>query len=545
MSSCSISGTANSADGMLPGHAGMKLSVPQHLIDEMKAGRVIAFLGAGFSAAANMPTWKELIMRIANRAFAESRLTSSQFQFVERLVMSRGSGSDLDQAMQFLEDLLSIKYIADTLLEIMKPPEPLPDEMYRRLCLLKSLPFRAILTTNFDELLPGVVSSDLGARPVEQILRQPTVTSTEDPFAWDLRVFDRNQSGKDVPAVAPILQLHGRISNANSLVCTRQAYRKLLNLVPGYATFLRSLMSVYTVLYMGFSFSDQYLNQLRSEVLSVLRPLNTSGLPLAYAIVMDKSEEDAEFFRVHEGVHFLPWNTKGNTDFSGNERYMWIIRNRTNPWVSLGAMLHRRRFLCIDPFYDTANGLGDLVPSMHLAVYLYEKEEDDEIWQSPTSRILELNRERMAVRSVGTLSPPMKRQIAPFADSPPRTDEASVTVFDGEAFERRIETPSLVVHRCLTIDGFLRALNNKSQPAYDVIICNYGFREGKRPFVFDLLKALHKSVDPSKRAPVIVYSHPQDTELRKEEVLRYGASAYAKSVTGLFDALNHLFKPSQ
>lgn len=619
----------------------MRLNVPQHLVDELRAGRVIAFVGAGFSAAARMPTWIDLIKGICASALAVHLITDSQTAFVHKIV-KRGTGSDLDQAMQYLQDLLGIQFIADELNRVLKPHDPMPDEMYRRLCLIRSLPFRAILTTNFDDLLPGVVASDVVNRPFEEVLRgrhqgalasapidyspcpSPSVAcgdmpfpsssvasvasapfaspasnvkttggpvpaaeasiGPDDSFTWDLCFDDRIRydtctaaSNGLRQASVPVIQLHGSVRDAGSLVATRQGYRTLLNLIPGYSTFLRSVMSVYTVLYIGFSFSDQYLNQLRSEILSVLRPQDSHGLPVAYAIVMDKEQGDSDFFRIHEGVHFLNWDTNGQTDFSGIERYLWILRNRINPWINLGAMLHRRRILCIDPAYDSDYGLGDLVPAMYHAVFLYEREDDDEIWQESSQKIVELStRQRGNEYESLKLYMQQEHRLRRMERSPsPDVAESAgaeglLQPVDGDGdgdgdgdktgspdpfsrphFERRVETKSLVVHRALSLEACLEALRavGKDQPPYDVIITNYGFQQGRdrrRPFVADLLQALHSDEELiDKRAPVVVYSHRIDLADRKREVLRYGAIAYACSEKGLFHTLHHIFSPAK
>lgn len=51
---------------------------------------------------------------------------------------------------------------------------------------------------------------------------------------------------------------------------------------PGYLNVLRSLFLTKTILFLGFSFTDEYLNELRSEVLSYLtHGASTPTLPYA------------------------------------------------------------------------------------------------------------------------------------------------------------------------------------------------------------------------------------------------------------------------
>lgn len=76
-------------------------------------------------------------------------------------------------------------------------------------------------------------------------------------------------------------------------------------------------MSNYTILYLGFSFSDNYLNDLRASVLTMLGKTMESdeNIPLAYAITHDKLPGDMQFYRRHEGVCFLNYNVSVDNSF--------------------------------------------------------------------------------------------------------------------------------------------------------------------------------------------------------------------------------------
>ena len=82
------------------------------------------------------------------------------------------------------------------------------------------------------------------------------------------------------------------------IVLTRRDYRRHLYGDPAYTTFLRTIVATTTVLYMGFSFEDAYLNELRSEVLALLGQGNESA-PVAYAIVNDVPPDTQSHFRKH------------------------------------------------------------------------------------------------------------------------------------------------------------------------------------------------------------------------------------------------------
>ena len=61
--------------------------------------------------------------------------------------------------------------------------------------------------------------------------------------------------------VTPVVQIHGSVKNPSTIVLSREGYRRLLHTAPNYQHFLKSLMLSRTILYIGFSFTDDYLNE--------------------------------------------------------------------------------------------------------------------------------------------------------------------------------------------------------------------------------------------------------------------------------------------
>ena len=81
--------------------------IPPHLIEELRAGRVIAFVGAGFSAPAGFPGWKQLLLKIAQAAYDESAIPAGVHELVKTLLGAQWpSAAELDQAAQLMDDSL-------------------------------------------------------------------------------------------------------------------------------------------------------------------------------------------------------------------------------------------------------------------------------------------------------------------------------------------------------------------------------------------------------------------------------------------------------
>jgi hypothetical protein len=301
-----------------------------NLASAIHAGRCVAFVGAGFSAAAPLPAWGQLLEEVSRRGNATAPIDAHVLACIRR-----GSSHALDEAAQILEDAISRDRFVTLLEEILGRPEHSP-VLEQRLRWLRGIPFRTILTTNFDGVLKGFT-------PGADVYREALLPAR---FRWwEERFWDDAQG-------AVTVKLHGDLSadspSLESLVFTRRDYRRLLYTDPGYTTFLRALLSTHTVLYLGFSFEDAYLNELRSEVLALIGQ-RAQSQPVAYAIINDVPSATQEHFRRNEGIEILTYDSHSGRDFSGFDRHLEALYLETSPFVRLGRHLQRRRVLWVDP----------------------------------------------------------------------------------------------------------------------------------------------------------------------------------------------------
>ena len=303
--------------------------IPDALINEIHDGKCVAFVGAGFSAAV-IPPWGKLLSELATQSGVATEIRKHVASLVHK-----GSAHAFDEAAQVLEDHLGRATFLDHLASLLTQRDERP--MSQRLARLRGIPFRSILTTNFDTLLPG---STPGPEAYRSVLRP-------DAFRW----WETRYWGDAKGAVT--LKLHGDVAK-REIVLTRRDYRRQLYSDPAYITFLRTMIATTTVLYMGFSFEDAYLNELRSEILALLDQGNEST-PVAYAIVNDVPADTQSHFRKHEGIEILSYDTEGGKSFSGFDDYLEAIYQETNPLVRFGRLLAMRRILWIDP-HPSNNG---------------------------------------------------------------------------------------------------------------------------------------------------------------------------------------------
>jgi hypothetical protein len=314
-----------------PGVTPMPVTIPPALVEQILAGNCVAFVGAGFSAAARLPQWVDLLGELAARPEIPPPLR----EHVECLSRNP-SAHRLDRGAQLLQDVLGRKAFIAALADSLGRPK-INDEMKQRLAWLRGIPFRAILTLNFDPVLDGELPSPEAYR---KVLRP-------GPSYWWSHVFRTIEEG------APVLKLHGdlRRSPVETVVITRQDYRRRLYADSAYQSFLRAIFTHYPVLFLGVSFEDAYLDELRSETLALLG-YDRGQMPVGWAVMNDCEPATRAFFKDHEGIELLGYDTDGGRDHSGFDRYLEALYDATHPIPYLSRLLADRRILWLDPRPD-------------------------------------------------------------------------------------------------------------------------------------------------------------------------------------------------
>jgi hypothetical protein len=317
------------------------------LADAIIAGDCVGFLGAGFSAVA-LPSWDQLIAGIAEQPEVKAALEEKgKLELVRYLRAGGGLTSDrYPQAAQVLFDALGEERFGEALNAAIDRDISTEDRevLDRRVSLLSGIPFRAVLTTNFDRF-PG--GAPRGPRRYAEVLRPHAATGRQ---WWSQR---HREAGAGPTRIA----LHGSIPapDGPNPVLTRRQYRSLLYETPGYLSFLRAAFATTTVLFLGSSLSDEYLNEVRSEVLALVG----HDPVIAYAVIhaAKVSPGEAEYLRDHEGLQVLRYGdpeTPG--DHRGFDALLAALHQATNFYERVGRKLAGMRILWFDA--NPANSWG-------------------------------------------------------------------------------------------------------------------------------------------------------------------------------------------
>jgi hypothetical protein len=308
---------------------------PQELINAIVNGRCIAFVGAGFAAGA-VPGWSALLKALAGELKYPhepvANPTALQLEAFGQMLSDHAGGEHWEPAIQ--------RVLSSTASEAGK------QQLRRRRELLAQIPFRAVLTTNFDSSLEAATAS-LDAALYADVLR-------EQKGRW----WSAPQRTSSDAVLSPVIKLHGDANgDATKLpvVLGRADYRKRVYGDRNYANFLRSVFAQYTVLFLGVSFTDAYLNELRSEILHMVHGTEHPH-PWGYAIMDQPGEQLTQFMRRHEGIELLP--TKTHDEF---DPWLEAIARRTSIRGRLERIFGGAKagsIVWVDPLHEENNGAG-------------------------------------------------------------------------------------------------------------------------------------------------------------------------------------------
>lgn len=302
-------------------------NVPPDLVAAILGGRCVAFVGAGFSQPAVLG-WGDLLAKLAGRL--ELQLS----------VPATATALELELIGQALRDkagdsLTFEKHVQEVIDESLLNKPDGHHLVKERARLLQSIPFKAIFTTNFDPILVG---GDTGSQTYWNVLRK------RDGRWWEFPV---GVGDSNVRPSIPVIKLHGDANgdpNKAAVVLGRTDYRSRVYGENGYTGFIRAAFANYTPLFLGVSFTDAYLNELRSETLSFLHDA-PGGQPWGYA-VMNITEDNMhlpELYREHEHIEILP-----TTEHSQFDEWLRAIEARTSARGRLQSLLRGKRIVWID-----------------------------------------------------------------------------------------------------------------------------------------------------------------------------------------------------
>ncbi len=226
--------------------------IPPEIIDSLKSNKCILFVGSGLSSKVTrsnmrrLPNWEKFLTELLDYAILKKVEFWDDPEFIRDMIKK----GNFIMAAQELQDRVGVSIMGKFLNSIFRDKLVLPSETHR---LLPHIPFRAILTTNYDSLIEGAYS-------IEEEGRLPMVFTQED-------LVERHQILQRDDFF--IFKLHGHFDRPSTIVLGSRDYQDLLFRTPGYKQFIETLFSTHTVIFVGFSGDDPDLNNILDKLASI------------------------------------------------------------------------------------------------------------------------------------------------------------------------------------------------------------------------------------------------------------------------------------
>lgn len=223
------------------------LYVPSDLVNACVENDCVAFVGSGIGARAGLPTWVGLVEGLLLEAVSAGFMDKKSVE-LQRAALREGEVNAVaDNAVSAFG--LEKKALQDYYRRMNVSDGPLP----RAYHLLRTIPFSAILTSNYDDLLDRVLEgSDYqrGLTPSNSERLLELLASRKTPF---------------------LLKLYGDLYRPETLILAPTDYQNLVYSNIGFARFMEGLFFSRTLLFIGTSLEGltDYLSVFRfpSELL--------------------------------------------------------------------------------------------------------------------------------------------------------------------------------------------------------------------------------------------------------------------------------------
>lgn len=226
---------------------------PGRLLQAIKSGDVVLYVGAGLSAPAGLPTWQQFAERLVAAASEGGFVPERDRQFFENALRDLKTDYVVDEIVERAPGDFIEKFLLKTFLG--KPAVEAHD-------ILRDLPFSAALTTNFDNLLEETFRKKFRNLPVY---------TPRDTDAL-LGAFSRQSFF--------ILKLYGSLDRPDSVLVSPAQFDEAISENIPFQSFMESLFVSRTILFVGCSLEgiEAYLRGLRFRTLSNSRHYALSGV---------------------------------------------------------------------------------------------------------------------------------------------------------------------------------------------------------------------------------------------------------------------------
>lgn len=261
------------------------IAFPKDLIDAFNSDEVVCVVGSGPSIAAGFPSWLQLLELMVDEC--EKQLVGFKQGLELRALLKQGHFLEVaDECSK----LLSGQLLRDLFQRIFREGSISPTKLHRQLA---QLPFSAILTTNYDNLLERVYVAKNRANSFPLVITQTNIAQLPR-LASERRFF--------------ILKMHGDADDVQTLVLTKQDYRNIIHGNDLYRTALSQILATRTALFIGYGLRDHDLNLLLGEQAALFKAYGRRH----YVLLPDPGTILPKSYLEHYNLTVIPYSGKGS-----------------------------------------------------------------------------------------------------------------------------------------------------------------------------------------------------------------------------------------
>ncbi|MFC5409113.1 SIR2 family protein [Larkinella bovis] len=217
--------------------------IPLDLIEAIRKQECVLFVASGLSSmitrtnGKNIPGWKNFLLELLAWCQDNRAVFNSDPNEIGDMI----SKGNFLMAAQELQEIINPGEFTSFLNSIFRDRNVKPTQTHISLA---KIPFRAVLTTNYDALLEGAYAIANGGIIPNTYTQLDTNTAINLLRKKDYFIF----------------KMHGDIDSHKTVVLGSLGYNELLHNNPGYLGFLETLFTTQTVLFLGFGGSDPDLD---------------------------------------------------------------------------------------------------------------------------------------------------------------------------------------------------------------------------------------------------------------------------------------------
>ncbi|TKI58150.1 SIR2 family protein [Brevibacillus antibioticus] len=252
----------------------------ENLRQDYQDGKVIPFIGAGLSVPFNIPSWGDLIRSLAEK------YAVGDLEFVKKAVEVDLNRHNYWGAIDALKNYTTV--VEEDIQEeisnlIQKRQIKLEDDALHNYSDLGKMGFKFCLTTNYEHLLHQYMKFE-----IQPILLKDVLFNTQD-------MLDQKR----------VCHLHGTISNYGTIVISRESYQELYR-NKKYDDLLKLVTGNRKLLFMGFSFDDQFISTLIKEHKESFNGKH-------YILLANPTDAKIKELRSEYGLLTIPYKTENSS----------------------------------------------------------------------------------------------------------------------------------------------------------------------------------------------------------------------------------------